>query len=257
MTPHASTLLTTVAATLAACTQCAAVGAAETETDARIERAAYDSYIFKKYLQDDAITVESRNGMVTLSGTVAEPTHKPMAEETVESLPGVVKVDDELAIVGQQPDQRSDGWIALKVEAALLFHANVSASKTTVTVKDGAVTLQGEAGNEAQRELTAEYAKDVEGVKSVDNQMTLAKAPAGPTLAQEIDDASITAEVRLTLLWHRSTSTMRTSVSTKSGVVTVGGTAKNEAEKSLVTKLASDINGVSTVVNTMTVEGQS
>jgi osmotically-inducible protein OsmY len=33
----------------------------------------------------------------------------------------------------------------------------------------------------------------------------------------------------------------------------VGGIAKNEAEKSLVTKLATDINGVTEVINNMTI----
>jgi hyperosmotically inducible protein len=37
-------------------------------------------------------------------------------------------------------------------------------------------------------------------------------------------------------------------------VVTVSGVAKNAAEKSLVTKLASDVVGVLSVVNDMTVE---
>jgi osmotically-inducible protein OsmY len=36
-------------------------------------------------------------------------------------------------------------------------------------------------------------------------------------------------------------------------VVTLSGIAKNAAEKSLVTKLATDVNGVSSVVNNMTV----
>jgi hyperosmotically inducible periplasmic protein len=52
---------------------------------------------------------------------------------------------------------------------------------------------------------------------------------------------------------HRSTSALHTKVSTTDGVVTVSGTAKNEAEKSLVTKLATDINGVTSVINNMTV----
>jgi osmotically-inducible protein OsmY len=36
-------------------------------------------------------------------------------------------------------------------------------------------------------------------------------------------------------------------------VVTVTGVAKNDAEKSLVTQLATDINGVISVVNNMTI----
>jgi len=55
------------------------------------------------------------------------------------------------------------------------------------------------------------------------------------------------------LLSHRSTSALRTKVETTDGVVTLQGTAKNAAEKSLVTKLVSDINGVEKVINNMTV----
>ena len=58
------------------------------------------------------------------------------------------------------------------------------------------------------------------------------------------------------LLSHRSTSAAHT-VSTTDGVVTVGGIAKNDAEKSLVTKLATDINGVTSVINKMTIAVQA
>ena len=73
------------------------------------------------------------------------------------------------------------------------------------------------------------------------------------TIGDKIDDASITAQVKSALLSHRSTSALHTGVSTTDGVVTLTGAAKNEAEKSLVTKLATDINGVTSVVNNMTV----
>ena len=33
--------------------------------------------------------------------------------------------------------------------------------------------MRGEAANEAQKDLTTEYAKDVEGVKAVKNEMTV------------------------------------------------------------------------------------
>jgi osmotically-inducible protein OsmY len=46
---------------------------------------------------------------------------------------------------------------------------------------------------------------------------------------------------------------LKTKVTTVDGVVTIMGTAKNEAEKSLVTKLATDIVGVVSVVNNMIV----
>jgi osmotically-inducible protein OsmY len=178
-----------------------------------------------------------------------------MAENTVASLPGVTSVDDQLKISGEQPAEHSDAWITTKVKTALLFHRNVSATGTTVYTKDGVVTLQGVASSMAQKELTTEYAKDIDNVKSVNNEMTIAGIPAtaDATIGDKIDDASITAEIKSSLLSHHSTSAIHTGVTTTDGVVTVTGVAKNDAEKSLVTKLVTDINGVTSVVNNMTV----
>jgi osmotically-inducible protein OsmY len=225
--------------------------------DDRIEASAAKSYVFKTYLKDDSIKTESKDGVVTLTGTVADSSHKSLAENTVASLPGVKSVDDQLTVSGQQPAEHSDTWIKMKVQTALLFHRNVSATGTTVYVKDGVVTLQGEASSLAQKELTTEYAQDIDNVKSVNNQMTVAKMmPAAPTMGDKIDDASITAQVKSSLLSHRSTSALNTGVSTTDGVVTLTGVAKNDAEKSLVTKLAEDIVGVTSVINNMTVTMQ-
>jgi osmotically-inducible protein OsmY len=225
------------------------------DTDSRIESSAAKSYVFKTYLKDDSIKTESKNGAVTLTGTVAEANHKSMAENTVESLPGVKSVDNQLIVKGESPAEHSDTWIGLKVKTALLFHRNVSASGTDVYVKDGIVSLRGEAASQAQKELTTEYAKDVEYVKGVKNEMTIAKAPAKPvdTAGEPIDDASITAQVKSSLKAHHSTSALRTRVETLNGEVTLSGVAQNAAEKSLVTKLVTDINGVTSVINNMTI----
>ena len=225
------------------------------DTDSRIESSAAKSYTFKTYLKDDSIKVDSKDGVVTLTGTVADASHKSMAENTVASLPGVTSVDDQLKISGEQPAEHSDAWITTKVKTALLFHRNVNATGTSVYTKDGIVTLQGEASSLAQKELTTEYAKDIDNVKSVNNEMTIAKTPAMPdaTVGDKIDDASITAQVKSSLMSHSSTSAIHTTVSTTDGVVTLTGIAKNDAEKSLVTKLATDINGVTSVINNMTI----
>jgi hyperosmotically inducible protein len=224
-------------------------------TDDRIESSAKKSYIFKTQLKNDSIKTESKNGAVTLTGTVAESSHKSLAQDTVENLPGVTSVDNQLKVKGESPAEHSDGWLSTKVTTTLLFHRNVSATGTDVYVKDGIVSLRGEASSLAQKELTGEYAKDVEGVKEVKNELTIAKTPAKPaeTTGEKIDDASITAQVKSSLLSHRSTSALKTKVSTTDGVVTIGGIAKNAAEKSLVTKLVNDINGVDSVINNMTI----
>jgi len=231
------------------------VSARASEMDSRIESSAKQTYVFKTYLKDEAINTQSKDGVVTLTGTVTEESQKSLAQETVANLPGVKSVDDQLTIKGERPAENSDGWVGMKVKTALLFHRNVNAFKTVVDVKDGVVTLKGEAASQAQKDLAGEYAKDVFGVKDVKNEMTLAKISDnnGQTLGEKIDDASITAQVKMALLYQHSTSAVKTKVMTNEGVVMVSGIAKNDAEKALVSKLANDINGVKSVVNNMTI----
>ena len=87
--------------------------------------------------------------------------------------------------------------------------------------------------------------------------MTVTKTPKKTrTAGEKIDDASITAQVKMSLLYHRSTSALiyNTSVTTKRGVVTLSGKAKNAAQKYMATKLANDVNRVKGVKNRMTIE---
>jgi len=225
------------------------------KADNRIEATARQSYIFKAFLQGDDIKIESRNGDVILTGVVADNFNKSLAQETIGSIAGVKSVDNRLEMKGASPTANSDAWIRNKVKTTLLFHRSVSADTTTVDVKDGIVTLRGDALSGAQRDLTAEYARDIEGVKGVNNEMTVAKtANKTQTVGEKIDDASITAQVKMTLLYHRSTSVLNTRVETNDGVVTMYGKAGSAAEKELAGKFASDVNGVKGVKNRMTIE---
>jgi len=226
------------------------------ETDDRIESSFKKTYVYKTYLRDEHIKISSKDGAVTLTGAVADESHKPMAQDTAEALPGVTTVDNRIEVTGDRPAESSDTWISMKVKAALLYRRNVSGTKTEVYVKDGIVTLKGVAANQAQKDLTTEYAKDIDGVKSVQNEIVVSRSlgTTDATTGEKIDDASITAEVKGSLLTHHSTSVLSTKVTTNDGVVTVSGTARNDAEKALVTKLVADINGVKSVVNNMTIE---
>jgi len=218
------------------------------DSDDKIESSFKKSYVYKTYLSDEHIVINSKDGIVTLSGEVLDESHKPMAQDTVEALHGVKSVENNIVV----KNDKSDMWLKMKVQTALVFHSNVNARKTEVSVKNGVVTLKGKAASQAQKELTTEYAKDVEGVKEVKNEMTMAKAD--DTIGEKIDDASITAQVKMTLMMHKSTGVIRTSVTTNNAIVTLSGQAKSDAERDLVTKLAEDVEGVSHVINKMTIE---
>lgn len=226
---------------------------ASSETDRKIEAAAKASYNYRTVL-DHKVTVKAEDGVVTLTGTVEDKDDKSLAADTVENLPGVTGVKNEI-VVDAPPAERSDAWIALKVRSRLLVKRNVSAASTKVAVSEGVVTLTGTADNLAQKELTTVYAREIDGVKSVENQIEIKPVAAMElTMEEVVDDASVTTQVKRALLTHKSTSALRTKVTTNEGAVVITGVAASAAEKSLVTKLAEDVRGAKSVRNDMTVE---
>jgi osmotically-inducible protein OsmY len=233
------------------------------DTDRKIEDAAKASYNYQTVLEG-SVKVKANDGVVTLTGTVLDKDQAALAVDTVENLPGVVAVKSEIKVESKYPE-KSDAWIAFKIRGTLLVKANVSATSTKVAVDAGNVILTGTAENLAQKELTTEYAKSVEGVKSVKNEIAVKEQVAAAdkaktddsdkkTVGEKIDDASITTQVKFALLNHKSTSALKTKISTKDGVVRITGDAANDAEKSLVTKLATDVRGTKSVNNEMTVK---
>jgi osmotically-inducible protein OsmY len=241
---------------IALLTALAAPARASQQLDRHIELSARQSYVFSNYLKNDDIKVEAKDGAATLTGIVSEEFHKSLAQVTVEDIPGVRSVDNRLEIKGAQPTANSDAWFRAKVQATLLFHRSVRAATTGVEVKDGIVTLNGPAATQAQKELTAEYAVDVDGVKGVRNEMIVTAASKNEprTTGEKIDDISVSALVRMALLLHRSTSALGATVTTSRGVVTVNGKAGTTAEKNRVTRIVKDVNGVKEVRNRMTVK---
>jgi len=225
---------------------------ASSETDRKIEDAAKASYNYRTVLEDN-VKVKAKDGVVTLTGTVQDKDDKALAVDTVENLPGVTSVKNEIAIKSAYPEH-SDSWMALKIRSRLLVKGNVSATSTKIAVNDGVATLTGTADNQAQKELTEVYAKEIDGVKSVKNEIAVKEKASGETMGEKIDDASITTQVKYALLTHKSTSALKTKVTTIDGVVGVTGDANSNAEKSLVTKLAGDVRGAKSVNNDMIVK---
>lgn len=77
---------------------------------------------------------------------------------------------------------------------------------------------------------------------------------SGETMGEKIDDATITSKVKMELMGNKGTSALHTDVDTTNGVVTLTGKAKSISEKELATEVAKKVNGVSKVINDITVE---
>jgi len=249
------------------------------DQDDRTEKSIKDSYTFRATL-DNHVKVDVDNGVATLTGKVQDEGQSRLAEDTASEYPGVSHVVNKIK-VSDEAKAGSDEWIAMKARSRLLVKANVSLTHTDIQVRNGMVILTGTADSQAQKELTEEYVKDLDGVKSVKNDIQVVERKAerdedkadrahdkavraeeraedkakhdGYTAGDRIDDSSITAQVKYELLAHRSTSALQTHVKTVDGRVMISGDASTDAEKDLVTKLAKSVRGVQAVDNNMTV----
>src|ERR1051326_4616857 len=112
---------------------------ASSANDRKIEDAAKASYNYRTVLEDH-VKVKANDGVVTLSGTVQDKDAKDLAADTVENLPGVVSVNNQVKVEPTYAEH-SDAWMAVKIRSRLLVKGNVSAASTKVAVKDGNVTL--------------------------------------------------------------------------------------------------------------------
>jgi osmotically-inducible protein OsmY len=122
-------------------------------------------------------------------------------------------------------------------------------------VRDGVVTITGNTPLLTKQEQIDSVIAKLPGVQSVvDNRQTstgVQSAPESAATSQKVDDASLTEEVKSSLMFHNLTSTTITQIETTDGVVTITGIAKSEAEKSRTTQIATAIKGVTSVINNM------
>jgi osmotically-inducible protein OsmY len=224
---------------------------ASSDTDQKIERTARDSYTYRTVL-GGRVEAHAVDGVVTLTGTVDDSGQRDLAAQTAADLPGVERVVNHVS-VAPGAKEHSDSWIAVEIRASLLMHSGVSAASTHVEVNDGVVTLTGGAESAGQKDLTEYYARQVDGVRDVRNEMAVGGPTARQAMTEAMDDGSITAELKIELASHRATSALYTRVETTQGVVMIRGEARSPAEKAFVTRLAEGIRGVRSVDNRMVV----
>jgi hyperosmotically inducible protein len=133
------------------------------------------------------------------------------------------------------------------------------ANDLAVSVHDGKATLTGKVEDGVNRDLAKQIALGVNGIKDVDNQIVIQPGYAAPAVTSTrgfgtvIDDATITATVKSKLLWSKHTDGMSTDVDTRSGKVTLTGTAESAAARELAGRMAMNTRGVQSVDNQLVI----
>jgi hyperosmotically inducible protein len=82
-------------------------------------------------------------------------------------------VDKTKAMGAAAGDKIGDALITTEVKAAIATDKDLSAIKIDVDTRNGVVTLSGPAPTVAAKERASEIARNVKGVSSVNNQLTI------------------------------------------------------------------------------------
>ena len=153
--------------------------------DASITMRIKTTYLFNGHLNPFRINVDTRDGVVTLHGTVPSDIHRDLAGAIAQSADGVSEVDNELQVAPGQgsdgPDEADksfgqsvrDATTSASIKMTLALQRGVKASHIAVHTDRGTVTLTGEVDSQAERQLAARIARETEGVKNVENRLDL------------------------------------------------------------------------------------
>jgi hyperosmotically inducible protein len=145
-----------------------------------------------------------------------------------------------------------DSVVTTKVRSALLQEEAVKSYDLKVETRKGEVQLSGFVDNQSQMETAIAVTRGVEGVKNIDNRMSLKGGTA--TVGSKVDDGIITTKVKAALLADASVKSLDIAVVTRKGEVQLSGFVNNQGQIDHAVEVAHTIEGVSSVGNQMSIK---
>ena len=95
--------------------------------------------------------------------------------------------------------------------------------------------------------------RSISFVVAVLSMLTGCQALTGDTLGQNIDDTTITTQVKAKLATDKASSVTRVQVDTNRGVVQLSGTVESADQKARAEQIVRGVGGVKSVVNNLQV----
>jgi len=124
------------------------------------------------------LKVETRKGVVLLSGFVDNQAQVERAMAATAGVPGVSRIENSLSIkVGSATPGNAvdDGIITTKVKSALLADPGMKSFDIAVVTRKGEVQLSGFVDSQAQIDQAVAITHKIEGVTSIGNEMSIKK----------------------------------------------------------------------------------
>jgi hyperosmotically inducible protein len=145
-----------------------------------------------------------------------------------------------------------DSVVTTRVKAALLGDADVKSFDLKVETRKGVVQLSGFVDNQGQVDRAVTVTRGVEGVKNIENSITLKVGTA--TIGSAVDDSVITTQVKAALLAEPAVKSADIAVVTRKGAVQLSGYVGTQAQIDEAIAVARKVNGVASVINEMSIK---
>ncbi|MBS1523523.1 MAG: BON domain-containing protein [Bacteroidetes bacterium] len=143
------------------------------KTDSEIQEDVMAELKWEPMLNATEIGVAVKEGVVTLSGTVSNYAKKMAAENATWRVKGVKAVAEELVVQLGEGDKSSDTEIAASILSTLRWNTVIPDDQIRIKVTDGRVDLSGEVDWNFQKEAVINAIRELKGVRSVSNEITV------------------------------------------------------------------------------------
>ncbi len=194
----------------------------EDPTDSEITNSIEVELIIQDGVYSNDIDVGTKEGIVTLSGTLDNILAKERAIEISKAVKGVRSVIDKMEI---EKTGIADDILRINVTNALLWDPATDSYEIRVNVNDGHVELSGKVDSWQEKKLSATVAKGVIGVRSLQNNIFF-------DFKENRPDTEMKNDIVQTLRWDVRVDDGLIDVAIKNGKVTLTGTVGSAAEHS-------------------------
>lgn len=215
------------------------------QADSKIEKMVEDELEWDPVIEAKDIAVQVKDGVATLAGYARNYRDKYGAERVAKRLRGVKAVANDITVQLPSSKSRIDPDIAHDAIQAVKSSVPALSEDLKIIVREGWVTLEGDAEWDFQRRWAEAAVRKIPGIRGVSNTIHLKPKVNATNLKSKIERAfERNAEV----------DARRITVDADGGIVTLSGQVRSWAEKEDAAKAASRAPGVTEVRNRIQVD---